>query len=170
MDSSVCADASPWTEVDIPVLVCPHFHFAPHRPHHIHLKLRVSAVRPEIHLLIDHSRCELEFARLENSSIPTNFFILYMISFPPFSYILLLCFPPILRNSVIFFFCSFIFRIFRITILMPFYSFCFFSIIPNFLFPWYLSCCSMLNWVRTESNGRTWWYGEESWGISWQSE
>jgi hypothetical protein len=73
MDSPICADASQWTEVDIPALVCPHFHFAPRRPHHIHLKLRVSAVRPEIHLLIDHSRCILEFARLENSSVLYKF-------------------------------------------------------------------------------------------------
>jgi hypothetical protein len=101
MDSPVCADASQWTEVDIPIVVCPHFHFAPRRPRHIHLKLRVSAVRPEVRSLIDHSRCVLEFSRLENSSIPTNFFILYMITFPPFSYILLHCFPPILHYSVV---------------------------------------------------------------------
>jgi hypothetical protein len=53
--------------------VGPRIHFAPRRPHRVQLKRRVSLVRSEIHLLIDHSLYLLEVTRLENSTISYNF-------------------------------------------------------------------------------------------------
>jgi hypothetical protein len=158
--------------VDPPVLIFPFVHSAPRRPHHIHSKRRVSTVRHEILLLIDHSRFLLEVKRLENSCLLqfSFFFVWFLSPSCSFMYVLLLfsfhfsvfcyIFPLsfIVSSSSSFLFPSlmpllFIYFVSFIFLILSEIPLSFFSFSPRLGIS-EVKSWTVLNWVRTGSSGR----------------